>query len=619
MRSFLAQTIAGARFATLALILPLSLGFAACSTEDDSSERYLTIGLPAHICAGAADSLHELDVCFARLSIYDERWGDNEPESLWDSPCTAYTSDEFNLKNSPVGEGLGVYFTAYAGADCSGTPVARGFRGEIIVEEGDEPSGSWFLPVFAVGGFTHFPTFTQERRNKVGEFSCVENSDCRVAGENGEIASKIASCGDDGKCRLPPTAFPLDMKAARAFHTATRLPNGWIALVGGLGRKLEDNNGFQRFAATDETVEVFDPVTMTWFKPDLEGFQGLRMAFHSTVGLGDKRLAVIGGAQQANLKVSELGDVIVKRWLRIEFPNNFPSDRAGAGPNLSNLISSMDLGDRSSKTGTFTSPRIRTHAARIPGGKVLLTGGDITATAGVGVSPTSIASECDFSSDPPKCTNVGEISADRSGHCGFCLEQNAQSECKRLLLVGGLPESTSPSEFIADVWAADAFQPIGLGGGDLKSNVAYPTCVRSDKANINYLVGGTALLNDPPQIPPYGVVLSAGGTQLGSVKVEAGGMPSATRVHSAATVLSDGSVLVTGGVDTQGASTSHAYVINETEVTAQHAMQTARFGHTATLITTGAMAGSVLITGGMTIKADGQIVFATGAELYVLP
>ena len=95
------------------------------------------------------------------------------------------------------------------------------------------------------------------------------------------------------------------------------------------------------------------------------------------------------------------------------------------------------------------------------------------------------------------------------------------------------------------------------------------------------------------------------------------GESSVFRVHHALTLLSDGRVLVTGGLGTDGTPVASANLLQDDELTALVPMARPRWGHTATAITTGPLNGGVLITGGFTSTPDGKIQFAEGAEIYL--
>ena len=89
------------------------------------------------------------------------------------------------------------------------------------------------------------------------------------------------------------------------------------------------------------------------------------------------------------------------------------------------------------------------------------------------------------------------------------------------------------------------------------------------------------------------------------------------RVHHAATLLADGRVLVTGGLGANGFPVASADVLKDDERVQQAPMATARFGHSATLITTGPMKDGVLISGGFTRDGSGGLRLAEGAEIYI--
>jgi hypothetical protein len=76
------------------------------------------------------------------------------------------------------------------------------------------------------------------------------------------------------------------MASARWNHTATRLADGRVLVVGGFapGRNAESH----------APTELFDPVTDTWSSA---GTLPVSLQFHAAVALSDGRAIVIGGSR----------------------------------------------------------------------------------------------------------------------------------------------------------------------------------------------------------------------------------------------------------------------------------------------------------------------------------
>ena len=223
--------------------------------------------------------------CTLRIQVFN---GPSlEPASLFDSGCVEYGGDQLTLSNFPAGDDLTIHFEVFKDADCSDA-VATGARGGVVVAE-NGAAGTWFIPTFEVGGFRSFPEFSDALVAEVTSTSCEDDDDCTEL-------SPVARCEDD-VCTMPASA-PHSISALRVrFHSTTTLPDGRIVLTGGLGRGLGDG----QWIATDEPVEVFDPVRLTFDRPEIDGISDLRMAFYNAITLDDGRVGAIGGARQVKL------------------------------------------------------------------------------------------------------------------------------------------------------------------------------------------------------------------------------------------------------------------------------------------------------------------------------
>jgi N-acetylneuraminic acid mutarotase len=89
------------------------------------------------------------------------------------------------------------------------------------------------------------------------------------------------------------------LATARAFHTATLLPDGRVVVAG----------GFDNFAGTTASVEIYDPATGR-FEPG--GALQAPRALHAAILLTDGRVLVLGG-QTASEK-TDVFDPAADRW-----------------------------------------------------------------------------------------------------------------------------------------------------------------------------------------------------------------------------------------------------------------------------------------------------------------
>jgi hypothetical protein len=198
------------------------------------------------------------------------------------------------------------------------------------------------------------------------------------------------------------------------------------------------------------------------------------------------------------------------------------------------------------------------------------------------------------------------------------LDNDPEPACEQTMIFGGLgPEGSSEGQ-IADIYSGSLFTSTTWDTlSAWQGSPLFSACVRSGQRL--YFIGGTNQLQSAPSVPAMTVSLSDVSGDTLSVAVIQGpdGTAPQRRVHHAATLLADGRVLVTGGLGADGFPVASADVLKDDERVQQAPMATARFGHSATLITTGPMKGGVLISGGFTRDGSGSLRLVEGAEIYI--
>lgn len=308
-----------------------------------------------------------------------------------------------------------------------------------------------------------------------------------------------------------------DMTTARAWHTATLLPDGRVLIVGGDSFTTSDGTS---------TAELYDPATRTFAAT---GSMSVSRRGHTATLLRDGKVLITGGSQSS---IAELYDPATGTFAQTGSP--LEVDQVGRSATLLRDGKVLFTGGERAElydpaTGTFSfagnyaGGPIWPTANTLPDGRVLLSG-----------------------ENPPE---IYDPVADRFALTGSMIE----------------PDYQHGVEWQAATTLQDGSVLITGGNDDM-------TC------------GGftSAELYDPSS---------------GSFRV-VGPMRSARDIHTA-TLLRDGTVLIAGGGDGWCGSMTHAtaelYVPATQSFVDAATMTHSRTQHTATLLDD----GSVLITGGM--------------------
>ena len=594
----------------------------ACSAPSESG-HFSSLNLSLSACPdNKGGVLEPYEVCGFSVAVHRGTWDTGAPAVVFESGCLPYKGDQVTIENIETGANNTVVYEVYTQPDCSGSPALIGARGGIAITKTTESSGIWHIPTFEVGGFRSLPVFDPELRERAAATPCTIDEQCLgMDGNDHYVLSPIAQCDTQfGHCALPESLYPLNQGARRAFHSAVSLDDGRIAVIGGFTREI-DASVFDANSDLDADVEIFDPTTLTWSTLEIGPLNGHSTAFHKAVHLGGSRVALVGGVRRALLHVgtTDADAGVTPGAIRVTAPA-----QTGQDDNVSSLLFVVDLDGEETEIGAIGSARFMVDASLVntAGGERLLVTGGAT-PVGDGRVPESVVELCDL--DNPEgivCTTPANpsvaMAGPRLGHCSVCLDDEPETACDRTMIFGGLGPEGSGEGQIADIYNGALFTATTWGTlSAWQGSPLFSACVRSGQRL--YFIGGTNQLQSAPSVPALTLSLSDVSDETLEVALikASGGTSPQLRVHHAATLLADGRVLVTGGLGFDGLPVASADVLKDDERVQQAPMAVARFGHSATLITTGPLTDAVLISGGFTRDESGAIRLAEGAEIYV--
>lgn len=608
---------------------------------------------------------------------------------------------EINVTDIEPNGNVTAWLEAYSDEACQ-NKVFVGLRGGIDIEAGDDGRG-YFIQPLCVGHFTELPDPGSEDatfiRNVAGT-SCGSDCDCidafsdtlKIKCSEAQKAKATlpgaplqcrqsrcttghafedvlttacsedsactalypnAGCGADGFCRVT-SYYPLNMRLPRAFHTATSLPDGRVALIGGLSASVTGGDGKASFVAKDAPIEVYDPRLGTFAELPvaaaepgaLQGAEA-RRAFHTTTPMRDGRfLAVAGGVQEASLRVAGTG---ANRKLQIATPD---VSVAGEG---TNMLSNLFLVDTSSRIGRAKALGVDAGGKRTPQpfamhsassvlshgteelfvlGGIAPDGTPITQCDGKSTSPyADVATNCQVG-DPAEASckvNACVLHAARAAAADACFAQNADGTCSAYAILGGALSDKSPVGEVfdspTDSGGSGSFAALKADGSDELRLAKFAATVSKPEDGRAWWFGGavSTSFDAPANVGTFELTLKDGAERmLQATPSNTSALSSASaamRTHLTATQLGSGLVLVAGGLDTQNKSTDSALLFdtaNNAYKATDLKMERARFGHRATVIESGLLKGAVLVTGGMSLSGTATTpALVPTAEIYI--
>ncbi len=439
--------------------------------------------------------------------------------------------------------------------------------------------------------------------NKTGSLNTARLNHTATLLQNGKVLVVGGDTDYSGSAELYDPATGTwtatgSLNNARLNHTATLLPNGKVLVAGGAGKSITSLTG-------PTNAEVYDPATEKWTET---GALNTARYNHTATLLPNGKVLVAGGYRLSGsgssfLTSAELYDPATGIWTVTSPLNNsrhthtatlLPSGKVlvAGGTSGGNVLTSAELYDPAtgtwSVTGSLRDARVSHTATLLPNGKVLV-------AAGVNENELTSAELYDPATGTWSVT--GSLNNHRFFHTATLLPNG------KVLVAAGFQRGFNL------LTSAELYDPA--------------TGTWTETSSLN-----TRRYNHTATLLPNGKVLVAGGgnnnaTGIASAEVydfasgtwSATGSLSTSRFDHTATLLPSGKILVVGG-HTDGFSSDY---LASAEVydpasgiwSQTGALNTARTGHTATLLPN----GKVLVAGG---SGPHQGVFnpLSSAELY---
>jgi hypothetical protein len=323
------------------------------------------------------------------------------------------------------------------------------------------------------------------------------------------------------------------LATARALHSSVTLPNGMVLIAGG-------SPSFSNRAVAFASAELYNPVTHTFAA--VGNMHVGRSAFSMTL-LQNGLVLVAGGLNgTAAVASAELFDSSTNTFTLLS--NSMVTARIDhiatllsngkvlitGGNSNGTELASAEIFDPTTNTFTATSQPMTTardlhQAALLPNGKVLITGGFATSGAN-----NALASAELYDPVADTFTATGSMASPRYEHASALLFTG------QVLVAGGYRGNS----FTTPLAAAEIYDPLT---GTFSSTASAPQSLVGFLSSVPVLADGTVFLQD-------GVDAQIYDPTAGSFRLT--GNTTTLQAQPLTALMADGTVLVTGGVGSDG-------------------------------------------------------------------
>ena len=312
--------------------------------------------------------------------------------------------------------------------------VSGPFRGNVVTIPLDVPVGS--ARVFTVSGLD-----ATRARIFLGQSDAVTLN----VGQASTVDITLGALGPAGS-----------LTDARGVHTATRLQNGKVLVVGGFSNELQSNLA---------SAELYDPMTNRWTRL-ATGLLDAR-SFHAATLLQNGKVVVVGGSGgDGSLASTELFDPVTQQWTQVGSLNEArPLPNVMLLPNGKVLVvggssPSAELFDPVTQqwtlVGSLSEARVFHTATLLPNGKVLVVGGHRANSSPILFGPVLASAEL-FDPVTQQWTLVGSLKGARASHTATLLPNG------KVLVAGGFNQQLQSTLASAELFDPGTQQWTSVG------------------------------------------------------------------------------------------------------------------------------------------------------------
>jgi hypothetical protein len=477
--------------------------------------------------------------------------------------------------------------------------------GDVLIAGGRNAtvSDTAELYKFATGSFIEAGTMNVPRSGHAA--TLLSDGSVLITGGSRDLSAFQTNLGalSDAELYIPVSGFQIvqSMTSSRSEHTATLLMNGSVLIAGGF-----DDKG-----RTLSSAEIYDPVTHTF--SSIMPMKHPRRD-HTAILMLDGKVLLAGGwdAQNNPVNTTEIYDS--SGFLDGPMMNR---SRAYLSSSLLNggavLVAGGDANESAEvfSGGQFTelatsdfSAGAANAAATIANGDVLVTGGGFPVDKIFGYTSSNDFANL-FLSDGSGLLHVGFLKQSRSGHTATTLPATPLLPDGTVLVVGGEDVQEGPT-FDEVYDSSENKSSIIQQGLVLVGHTATTLFTSGPNEGSVLIAGGTigqlntmspSTCQTQPVVPyPNEWIYNPLGQAINPGYTNAQALNTARYMHTA-TLLTNGTVLVTGGIDEAGNVLNNAEIYDPSTdrwSTVPAKMIVRRQSHAAALLND----GTVLIAGG---------------------